>query len=208
MRRITGQSLGTVFRTEIAEPLGADFHIGLPASEDHRVANLIPIEGDASISAGEMDELVRNMATNPGIDVRETRTRAWRAAEIPAAGGQGNARSIARVHSILANSGEVDGRRYLSEAGCRRALELQVEGHDRVLNTPARFGLGFGLAGGVLPTPNASVLYWGGYGGSLAVIDMENRAAFGYAMNRMESTTTGDVRAVGLVMGMWGALAG
>ncbi|MCA6335808.1 MAG: serine hydrolase, partial [Phenylobacterium sp.] len=63
-------------------------------------------------------------------------------------------------------------------------------------------------AGGVLPTPNASVLYWGGYGGSLAVIDMENRAAFGYAMNRMESTTTGDVRAVGLVMGMWGALAG
>jgi CubicO group peptidase (beta-lactamase class C family) len=137
-----------------------------------------------------------------------TQTRAWRGAEIPAAGGHGNARAIARVHSILANGGEVDGRRYLSEAGCRRALELQVEGQDLVMHIPARFGLGFGLAGGVLPTPNASVLYWGGYGGSLAVIDMENRAAFGYAMNRMESTTTGDVRGVGLVMGMWSALAG
>ena len=208
VRRITGRSLGTVFREEIAEPLGADFHIGLPASEDARVAELIPPPRGGAIGDGPMSELTANMSNNPGIDVRETRTRAWRGAEIPAAGGQGNARSIARVHSILANGGEVDGRRYLSEAGCRRALELQVEGQDLVLNTPARFGLGFGLAGGVLPTPNASVLYWGGYGGSLAVIDMENRAAFGYAMNRMESTTTGDVRGVGLVMGMWGALAG
>jgi CubicO group peptidase (beta-lactamase class C family) len=155
-----------------------------------------------------MSELTANMATNPGIDVHETRTRAWRAAEIPAAGGQGNARSIARVHSILANGGEVDGRRYLSEAGCRRALELQVEGHDMVLNIPARFGLGFGLAGGALPLPNDSTIYWGGYGGSLAIIDMQNRAAFGYAMNRMESTTTGDLRAASLAMAAWSALAG
>ena len=39
VRRITGKSLGTVFREEIAEPLGADFQIGLPASEDSRVAD-------------------------------------------------------------------------------------------------------------------------------------------------------------------------
>ena len=42
VRRITGKTLGTVFREEIAGPLGADFHIGLPASEDGRVADLIP----------------------------------------------------------------------------------------------------------------------------------------------------------------------
>jgi len=208
VRRITGRSLGTVFREEIAEPLGADFHIGLPASEDDRVAELIPPPRGGAIADGPMSELTANMATNPGIDVHETRTRAWRAAEIPAAGGQGNARSIARVHSILANGGEVDGRRYLSEAGCRRALELQVEGHDMVLNIPARFGLGFGLAGGALPLPNDSTIYWGGYGGSLAIIDMQNRAAFGYAMNRMESTTTGDLRAASLAMAAWAALAG
>ena len=34
VRRIAGKSLGTVFREEIAEPLGADFHIGLPAEHD------------------------------------------------------------------------------------------------------------------------------------------------------------------------------
>jgi CubicO group peptidase (beta-lactamase class C family) len=42
VRRITGRSLGTVLRDEIAGPLQADFHIGLPASEETRVAELVP----------------------------------------------------------------------------------------------------------------------------------------------------------------------
>ncbi len=129
VRRITGRSLGTVFRTEIAEPLGADFHIGLPASEDHRVAELIPPPPGQGMAEGDdLPELTANMSNNPRVPVEVTQTRAWRGAEIPAAGGHGNARAIARVHAILANGGEVDGRRYMSEAGCRRALELQVEG--------------------------------------------------------------------------------
>nr|QQZ48672.1 serine hydrolase [Phenylobacterium glaciei] len=86
VRRITGKSLGTVFRQEIAEPLGADFHIGLPASEDARVADLIPPPPGAGIADGEQSELVANMSRNPGIDPVATRTRAWRGAEIPAAG--------------------------------------------------------------------------------------------------------------------------
>lgn len=207
VRRITGQSLGTVFRTEVAEPLGADFHIGLPASEDHRVADLIPIEGDASISAGEMDDLVRNMATNPGIDVLATRTRAWRGAEIPAAGGTGNARSVAEIHKLLANGGEANGKRILSEAGCRKALEVQVEGTDKILGIPVRFGLGFGLAGGMVPLPNDECCYWGGYGGSVILIDMKARTSISYVMNRMVGTTTGDVRGFGLAMAFWQGLA-
>jgi CubicO group peptidase (beta-lactamase class C family) len=207
IRRITGQSLGTVFRTNIAEPLGADFHIGLPASEDSRVADLIPIEGDASISAGEMDELVANMATNPGIDVFATRTRAWRGAEIPAAGGTGNARSVAEIHKLLANGGEANGKRILSEAGCRKALELQVEGTDKILGIPVRFGLGFGLAGGMVPLPNDECCYWGGYGGSVILIDMKARTSIAYVMNRMVGTTTGDVRGFGLAMAFWQGLA-
>ncbi|MBP8248294.1 MAG: beta-lactamase family protein, partial [Phenylobacterium sp.] len=95
VRRITGRSLGTVFRQEIAEPLDADFHIGLPASEDARVADLIPPPAGGGIADGEQGELVANMSRNPGIDPLATRTRAWRAAEIPAAGGTGNARSVA-----------------------------------------------------------------------------------------------------------------
>ncbi|HEY4943004.1 MAG TPA: serine hydrolase domain-containing protein [Rhizomicrobium sp.] len=207
IRRITGKSLGTVFREEIAAPLGADFWIGLPASEDHRVADLIPPPPGVAVGDGPgMTELMSNMATNPGIDVAETKTRAWRGAEIPAAGGTGNARSVAEIHAILANGGVAKGKRFLSEAGCRKALELQVEGRDKIMDVPARFGLGFGLAGGLLPLPNASTMFWGGYGGSLVIIDMDARTTFGYAMNKMAGTTTGDLRAFGLAMAMWEAL--
>ena len=206
IRRITGKSLGTVFREEIAEPLGADFHIGLPASEDARVADLIAPPPGSGIADRAESELQANMSNNPGIDVSETRTRAWRGAEIPAAGGTGNARSVAEIHAILANGGVAKGRRFLSEAGCRKALELQVEGQDLILGMPARFGLGFGLAGGVTPLPNPNTIFWGGYGGSVAIIDMDAHTSFAYVMNKMAPTTTGDMRGFGLAMAMWDAL--
>jgi CubicO group peptidase (beta-lactamase class C family) len=208
VRRITGKSLGTVFREEIAEPMGADFHIGLPASEDARVADLIPPPKGAAIADTAQSELQKNMSNNPGVDVSATRTRAWRGAEIPAAGGTGNARSVAEIHTILANGGTAKGKRFLSEAGCRKALECQVEGTDLILNIPVRYGVGFGLAGGMLPLPNPNSIFWGGYGGSLVIIDMDAKTTFGYAMNRMASTTTGDLRAFGLAMAMWDALKG
>jgi CubicO group peptidase (beta-lactamase class C family) len=208
VRRITGRSVGTVFRQEIAEPLGADFWIGLPASEDGRVAELIPPPPGGAVGNGAgMSDLAKNMAKNPGIDVAETKTRAWRGAEIPAAGGTGNARSVAEIHAILANGGVAKEKRFLSEAGCRKVLELQVEGTDLVMNVPARFGMGFGLAGGMLPLPNPNSIFWGGYGGSLVIIDMDARTTFGYAMNKMIGTTTGDMRAFSLAMAMWDALS-
>ncbi len=206
VRRVTGKSLGTVFREEIAEPMGADFHIGLPASEDHRVADLQPPPPGAAVGDASTSDLVRNMATNPGIDVMETRKRAWRAAEIPAAGGTGNARSVAEIHTILANGGTVRGKQFMSEAGCRKLLECQVEGTDMILGIPVRFGLGFGLNGGMTPLPNDSCCYWGGYGGSIIIIDMENRATYSYVMNKMEGTTSGDVRGFGLVMAVMQAM--
>ena len=208
VRRITGKSIGTVFREEIAEPLDADFYIGLPASEDARVADLIPPPPGMAMGDGAQNELQANMARNPHLDVAVTRSRAWRGAEIPAAGGTGNARAVAEIHAILANGGVAKGKRFMSEAGCRKALELQVEGTDLILGMPARFGLGFGLAGGMMPLPNPNSMFWGGYGGSLALIDMDARTTYGYAMNKMAGTTTGDMRAFGLVMAMFQALSG
>ncbi len=205
VRRITGRSLGTVFREEIAKPLGADFHIGLPASEDARVGELIPPPPGQEMGAGEQTELQANMSNNPGVDVGETRTRAWRGAEIPAGGGTGNARAVAEIQAILANGGVAKGKRFLSEAGCRKALELQIEGQDLIIAQPVRYGMGFGLQGSMLPLPNANSLFWGGYGGSLIVIDMDARATYAYVMNKMAGTTSGDSRAFGLITAMWQA---
>jgi CubicO group peptidase (beta-lactamase class C family) len=207
IRRIAGKTVGTVFREEIAEPLGADFHIGLPASEDSRVADLIPIPLGGTMQDVAKTALQKNMALNPGVDVGASRTRAWRGAEIPAAGGTGNARSIASIHRILANGGVANGKRFLSEAGCRKALEPQIEGTDLILGQPVKYGMGFGLPSPMVPLPNPNTIFWGGYGGSLTIIDMDAHMSLGYAMNRMQGTTTGDMRALGLGMAVWQGLA-
>ncbi|WP_321488584.1 serine hydrolase domain-containing protein [uncultured Hyphomonas sp.] len=207
IRRIDGRTIGNVFREEFAEPLGADFHIGLPASEDHRVANLKPPPG-AGLGGAAQTEIQRVAFEHPPIDVSETRTRAWRGAEIPAAGGTGNARSVATVQAVLANGGVMNGKRFLSEAGCRKALECQVDGTDMVLGIPVRFGLGYGLSGPMSPALNDQSMFWGGYGGSIVLVDMQNKLTIAYAMNRMEGTTTGDMRAITLAALVWQAMAG
>ena len=207
IRRITGRTIGTFFREEIAEPLGADFWIGLPASEDGRVADLIPPPPGGAIGDNIQTELQAITFNNPGVDVAETRTRAWRGAEIPAGGGTGNARAVAEIHAILANGGVAKGKRFLSEAGCRKALEVQIDGTDLVLGLPARFGMGFGLPSATVPLPNPNTIYWGGYGGSLIVIDMDARTTFAYVMNKMGDGTQGDLRAFGIMGAMWAALA-
>ena len=53
--------------------------------------------------------------------------------------------------------------------------------------------------------PHPNTLFWGGYGGSLAIIDLDARTTFAYAMNKMAGTTTGDSRALGLAMAFWEA---
>ncbi len=206
VRRVTGKSLGTVFAEHLAGPLGADFHIGLDAAHDGRVADLVPPAGGASISAGPPSALMQNMASNPRIDPLDTRSRAWRAAEIPAANGHGNARSVVAVQTLMANGGVAGGKRLLSEAGVMKALDLQIEGDDLVLGMPVRYGIGYGLPGPARPFPHANSLFWGGYGGSLVVCDLELKLCMSFVMNKMASTTVGDLRAGLLMAGVWGAL--
>ena len=202
VRRITGRSVGTVLREEITGPLHADFHIGLPASEESRVAELIAPPAGQPPEITVTDLQVR-VATNPGPEVSQVNSRAWRGAEIPAAGGTGNARSVARLHAILANDGVANGRRFLSADGCRRALELQISGRDLILDMPVRYGMGFALGDGLMPSPNT--LYWGGYGGSLTIIDLDARTTFSYVMNKMTGAVA-DLRGFGHAMAMWTAM--
>ncbi len=199
VRRVTGRSIGTFFREEVAEPLGADFHIGLDASHDHRVGELIPPESTAADLAVAMADSIagRTLLSCP-MDATEPRTREWRGAEIPAAGGTGNARSVARVHSAMACGGEVDGVRLLGLDTLEAALVPQIEGTDMVMGAPLTFGMGYGLPSEMLPLPNPRTLFWGGWGGSLAVIDLDARMSVAYVMNRMATDLMGDPRGTGI----------
>jgi CubicO group peptidase (beta-lactamase class C family) len=211
VRRITGKTLGTVFREEIAEPLGADFHIGLPASEDARVAEIIPWALKPSDARPQFSEIQQMTFMNMPFDVKTTLpTRAWRGAEIPAVNGHGNARSIAEIHSVLANGGVAKGKRLLSKAGSRKVLEQQIEGPDLVMAhlPPARFGLGFALPGPLLALelPNPNTIHWGGGGCSWIFIDMDARTTLAYAANKMDTKSMSDPRPFRAMQAMWRSL--
>jgi len=198
VRRVSGKSIGNYFREEVAEPLNADFFIGLPEEHDGRVAELIPPKLPLFFRILSTKVFRKLFFWHPTVKVfskpkqtsvssfvAESKTRAWRAAEIPASNGHGNARSIARVGAVIACGGELDGVRLLSTSTLEKALEEQVAGKDHVMRVPLRFGLGFGLPSETMPLPNPRSLYWGGMGGSIALMDLDAKLSFGYTMNNM-----------------------
>ncbi|MDP6977931.1 MAG: serine hydrolase domain-containing protein [Myxococcota bacterium] len=208
VRRVAGKSIGTFFREEIAEPLDADFHIGLDPKHDDRVAELVPPTAQLGDGALDQRSVLARTFRGPKIDGTEPRTRAWRAAEIPAAGGIGNARAVARIHSAMACGGEVDGVRLMSEAGVLRAIEEQIRGKDLVMGIDFVYGMGFGISDPSYPiSPSKRACFWGGWGGSLAVIDFDQRVSIAYAMNRMEADLMGDPRGVRIVRAAYESLA-
>ena len=171
---------------------------GSPAEEDQRVSFVIP-PPPIDTSGIDPEGLMFRTLTNPRIDATAPRHDWWRRAEIPAANGHGNARSVATIQSMIAGSGEARGLRLLSSKGCDPIFEEQANGTDLVLGVPLRFGMGYGLSNDLLPIgPRAC--YWGGYGGSVIVMDQETRLTVCYVMNRMESGLVGDSRGVNIVM--------
>jgi len=212
VRRITGKTLGTFFREEVATPLNADFHIGVPEEVDHRVSKLIP---PPMPKPGEPGSMVFDSKTVQGrvmmnpINTAETSwERAWRAAEIPAANGHGNARSLARVGAAMACGGELDGVRLMGMTTIEKALEEQSYETDLVTQMPIRYGLGFGLPNKEMPVgPNPRTLYWAGWGGSMVIMDLDARLSWGYAMNKMAGTDAPDMRAAIMAQALYQSLA-
>src|SRR5262249_47847244 len=207
IRRVTGQSVGQFFAAELAGPLGADFHIGLDPSNFGRVSNVIP---PPPLPVGDVDpaSVAFRTLANPLLDARVAWTEDWRRAEIPAANGHGNARSVATVQSVLACGGEVRGKRFLSAEGCEAVFEQQAYGTDLVLGVPLRFGMGYGLNSPEFPIgPGERVCFWGGWGGSLIVVDLDARMTVAYVMNRMGEGTLGDTRGAGVVLAAYTSLA-
>jgi len=198
VRRITGKSIGTFFAEEIARPLGADFYIGTPADCDDRVARVIPPPPLPTEGLDPESIAVRTL-TNPPLSAEQSWEIDWRRSEIPAAGGHGNARSVATVQSVLACGGEVNGVRVLSDSGCGRVLEEVSYTPDLVLGVPLRFGMGYGLNSPDTPlSANARTCFWGGWGGSLVVVDLDARMVVAYVMNKMGEGTLGDFRGIGI----------
>ena len=192
VRRVTGVTIGQFFKREVADVLEADFHIGLPESAEERVSVVIPPKG-LNLSGLDVDSIAYRTFTSPPLDPTMPRHRWWRAAEIPAANGHGNARSVATIQSVIANNGEINGRRFFSPSTGDQIFRTQSRGIDQVLGVETHFGMGYALASNVTPIGPRSC-YWGGFGGSLVVIDQELQLTVAYMMNQMRVGLIGDMR--------------
>jgi CubicO group peptidase (beta-lactamase class C family) len=196
VRRVSGMTVGEYFKTEIAGPLGIDFQIGFGPEHDARTADMIPaplptLDSDSPMAKVFGDPNSMNfrafmISVDTILDSNYMNTREWRAAEIPAANGHGNARALARLYGALARGGELDGFRVLSEAAIGAATEEQSYGEDAIMMLPTRIGLGYMLDMPELQiSPSGCLFGHGGMGGSFGYADPEKRMGIGYAMNKM-----------------------
>jgi CubicO group peptidase (beta-lactamase class C family) len=195
VRRITGKSLGTYLRDEVAGPLGADVHIGLAPEHDARVAPLIPPPPPSAEEMNLFTEILKDPESllaktflNPMVALTDVNTRHWRGAEIPAANGHTNARALARVYGALSSGGKADGVKVLTPSAIEIGYTEQSVGPDAVLPLYTRIGIGFFLS---TPEeklgPNPRSFGHGGMGGSLGFADPDTRLGFGYVMNEMHA---------------------
>ena len=208
IRRISGRSLGRFFADEVAGPLDVDFHIGLDPSEHHRVSNVVPPPAlPIDIETIDVESVMFKTFTGPRPEAAVSWTPEWRQAEIGAANGHGNARSVARAQAVVANGGEVDGVRLLSQKSIDVIFEEQANGTDLVLREPVRFGIGYALPSQAAPhLPDGRVCYWGGWGGSSIIVDLDRRMTFAYMMNRMAEGLLGDSRGENLARATYDSL--
>ncbi len=188
IRRTTGLSPGAAWRVEVADPLGLEAWIGLPASEHGRCARLVPPPRDAPTLADRFgpDSLSGRALTGPsglfhyddmwqGADVLS--------AELPASGAVGNATALARMYAACI--GEVNGIRLLDDTTLTAAIEPQSVGPDAVLGVDTAFGLGY-MIGASLPSGSGPRAFGHpGAGGSLAFADPDAEIGFAYVTNRM-----------------------
>lgn len=192
VRRVAGMSLGTLLRDAITDPLEADVHIGLPSTEDPRVAEFVgfdappPAPDPVGLTESELMEY-HAYFNPPGLSgAGVLNTRAWREAEIPSTNGHGTARGVARAFAALAAGGRLDGVYVVDPDALAAATEEQVSGEDVILHRPSRFGLGFQLTQPERPLgPNPGAFGHFGAGGSLGFCDPDAGVAFGYVMNQM-----------------------
>ncbi len=218
IRRVSGKSVGRFFADEFAGPLDLEFWIGLPDEQQARVAPLVsfPKPSDPAMAALVEQfmgpDTLLGKALNAPAGVFATEDGVWnradlRAAEVPAANGVTNARSLARFYAGL--SGTVDGgpaAPLLSAEQIAAASVCHTSGPDQVLMMETTIGLGFWTASPFAPYGGARSIGHGGAGGSLGFTDPEHGIGFGYVMNRMLQNLTGDPRTRTLVTALYDAI--
>lgn len=206
LRRLTGQMPGDYLREHVFQPLEMDFHVGVADADLPRIAHVSRLRnqsGDEYARAlfaamGDPEGLVWKAFANPSSLQTSTNKREWQQAQLLAANGTGNARSLARFWQLLAHDGCLDGVELLDAELVQAMRREHSAGLDRTLSCPTRFGLGvmleqeyqggsFGMGANAFGHPGA--------GGALGFADPDAQVGFGYVTNTMGPYVLTDPRA-------------
>lgn len=211
VRRVDGRTLKQFVAEDIAGPLDADFQIGALEKDWPRITSVIPPPPPPEPPAFDPNSVAGKTLLNPIPDANISNTPIWRRAELGAANGHGNARSLVRVLSAITLGGEVDGKRLLSQKTIDLIFEEQAKGVDLVVPVPIRFGIGYGLTsdGDTLVDdwlPAGRVCFWGGWGGSMIIMDLDRQVTIGYAMNKMSGIGLGNDAVIAYAKAIYKAL--
>ena len=209
LRRVDGRSLKQYVAEELAGPLGADFQIGARPEDEDRIAPVVPPPPlPMDLAALDPASPMVRCFTGPVADASRANTPEWRAADMGALNGHSNARGVLDVMRVVSLGGEAGGVRLLSEKTIDRVFEVQADGVDLVLGVPFRMGIGFGLSpsAAVPYLPEGRVAFWGGWGGSMIVMDLDRRVTTSYMMNRMAPGIVGSPRSEAYIGALYAAL--
>jgi CubicO group peptidase (beta-lactamase class C family) len=208
IRRITNKTFKQFVADEIAGPLGADFQIGAAEKDFDRIAPVVPPpRPDADPRALDPGSIMVKTFTGPVASAGAANSPEWRAADMGALNGHSNARGVLDVMRVMSLGGEVGGKRLLSEKTIDLVFDQQSDGVDLVLGEPFRFGIGFCLGSPVVPyVPEGRTFFWGGWGGSMIIMDLDRRLTISYMMNRMAPGILGSDRSEAYVRAIYDRL--
>src|SRR5438874_12392602 len=223
VRRVARTSISKYWRTTFAEPLSLDFWIGLPEELNSRCATIYPAKAGALAEPPKNrpsgSDFYRDLAT-PGTLQRRTFTSPHgltsvsamnkpenRAREFVSFGGIGSASALAKFYAMLANDGEINGRKFCTSNTIKLMTTIISDGLDRVFEIPTAFSAGLMKdapgAERKLFGPSSNAFGHPGAGGSHAFADPENKISFAYVMNQMEQSVLPNEKSLRLVDAMY-----
>jgi CubicO group peptidase (beta-lactamase class C family) len=195
--RVTGKTLGEYFREEIGDPNEIDFHIGLPESEEDRVAEMIPFPKENNQVSTEPNKAQMASGSGPNL-LKHQNSREWRAAEIPSANGQGCASAIAKLYSLVVTDDVT--LKILNDSTIATMTAERITNRDLVLDVVTRWGSGFIMnMHKVIYGPAESAFGHSGWGGSCGFGDPVNNIGISYVMNNMKNNFAADGRSLELI---------
>lgn len=187
VRRVSGKSLRDFVAAEISDPLDVDFQIGALEATWDRIAPIVPPEFSGITPEFEAGSVQAKTLLNPPLDPNSVNTEGWKNADLGSVNGHSNARALTRILSAISLGGSTRGTRILKEETIKLIFKESQPGKDLVLQMPIKFGIGFGLTPFIALDwlPEGNVCFWGGWGGSFVVMDLDRKMTISYTMNKM-----------------------